>query len=213
MSARGKALVAKLRKQAGVRDAEALAAYLGRFKAARKAGKSVAVAKKAAKGDAKGNEGSAKKSSGVTNRGRKAPTTQGSKRKLTKAELTEGKKRSDEAVRKRFGSTGEDRLKALVEKNHKDTRSREDEYAKLYKNLFAGTDGRRTFADDIVLRKGMEVQFKDRPTPGDKNPEVVKVHGPNEVEVRETDGTRKKYPRTALLLVLPKDYRNKKKKK
>ncbi len=48
--ARGKALVAKLRAQAGVRDAEALAAYLGRFKAARKAGKSVSAARKAAKG-------------------------------------------------------------------------------------------------------------------------------------------------------------------
>ncbi len=48
--ARGKALVAKLRAQAGVRDAEALAAYLGRFKQARKAGKSVAEAQKAAKG-------------------------------------------------------------------------------------------------------------------------------------------------------------------
>ena len=47
---RGKALVAKLRKQAGVRDAEALAAYLGRFKKARKAGKSISEAKKAARG-------------------------------------------------------------------------------------------------------------------------------------------------------------------
>lgn len=48
--ARGKALVAKLRAQAGVRDPEALAAYLGRFKKARKAGKSPAAAKKAADG-------------------------------------------------------------------------------------------------------------------------------------------------------------------
>jgi hypothetical protein len=48
--ARGKALVAKLRKQPGVRDAEALAAWIGRFKKARKAGKGVAAAKKAADG-------------------------------------------------------------------------------------------------------------------------------------------------------------------
>jgi hypothetical protein len=47
---RGKALVAQLRAQAGVRDPEALAAYLGRFKKARKAGMSVAKAKAAAKG-------------------------------------------------------------------------------------------------------------------------------------------------------------------
>ena len=49
--ARGKALVAKLRAQAGVRDAEALAAYLGRFKKARKAGRSVAEAQKIARGE------------------------------------------------------------------------------------------------------------------------------------------------------------------
>lgn len=49
--ARGKALVAKLRAQAGVRDPEALAAYLGRFKKARKAGLSLAQAKKVAKGN------------------------------------------------------------------------------------------------------------------------------------------------------------------
>ena len=48
--ARGKALVAKLRAQAGVRDPEALAAYLGRFKRARKAGRSVAEAQKVARG-------------------------------------------------------------------------------------------------------------------------------------------------------------------
>lgn len=48
--ARGKALVAQLRARADVRDADALAAYLGRFKMARKAGKSVAEATKAAKG-------------------------------------------------------------------------------------------------------------------------------------------------------------------
>jgi hypothetical protein len=48
--ARGKALVAKLRQQAGVVDAEALAAYLGRFKKARKAGASPAEARKAARG-------------------------------------------------------------------------------------------------------------------------------------------------------------------
>lgn len=57
--ARGKALVAKLRKQAGVRDAEALAAHLGRFKKARQAGKSVAEATKIARG------GSPKKSGGA----------------------------------------------------------------------------------------------------------------------------------------------------
>ena len=51
---RGKALVAKLRAQAGVRDAEALAAYLGRFKKARKAGMSTAKAKAAAGGGSSG---------------------------------------------------------------------------------------------------------------------------------------------------------------
>jgi len=60
--ARGKALVAKLRAQAGVRDPEALAAYLGRFKRARKAGKSVAAATKAAKGGSSSGE---KKSGGA----------------------------------------------------------------------------------------------------------------------------------------------------
>ncbi len=50
--ARGKALVAKLRAQAGVRDPEALAAYLGRFKQARRAGRSVAEARKVARGEA-----------------------------------------------------------------------------------------------------------------------------------------------------------------
>ena|SRR5215217_4840181 len=60
--ARGKALVAKLRAQSGVRDAEALAAYLGRFKKARKAGKSVAAAQAAAKG---GSASSEKKSGGA----------------------------------------------------------------------------------------------------------------------------------------------------
>ncbi len=63
--ARGKALVAKLRGQAGVRDPEALAAHLGRFKKARKAGASVAEAKKIAEGGSKkratphGNRGAA----------------------------------------------------------------------------------------------------------------------------------------------------------
>lgn len=52
--ARGKALVAKLRAQPGVRDPEALAAYLGRFKKARRAGKSVAEAAKVAKGGSSG---------------------------------------------------------------------------------------------------------------------------------------------------------------
>ncbi len=51
--ARGKALVAKLRKQAGVVDAEALAAHLGRFKKARKAGASVAEAQRVARGGKK----------------------------------------------------------------------------------------------------------------------------------------------------------------
>lgn len=55
--ARGKVLVAKLRGQAGVRDPEALAAYLGRFKKARKAGKSVAEAKKVAAGGGRGGGG------------------------------------------------------------------------------------------------------------------------------------------------------------
>lgn len=55
--ARGKALVAKLRAQAGVRDPEALAAYCGRFSAARKAGKSVAEAREAAKGTPSGGKG------------------------------------------------------------------------------------------------------------------------------------------------------------
>ena len=62
--ARGKALVAKLRAQAGVRDPEALAAWLGRFKKARKRGLSVEAAKKAADGES--SNGSSK--SGVTNR-------------------------------------------------------------------------------------------------------------------------------------------------
>jgi hypothetical protein len=44
------ALVAKLKKQAGVRDPEALAAWIGRYKKARKAGMSVAKAKAAAGG-------------------------------------------------------------------------------------------------------------------------------------------------------------------
>ena len=48
--ARGKALVAKLAGQAGVRDPEALAAHLGRYRKARKSGKSVAEAQKIAKG-------------------------------------------------------------------------------------------------------------------------------------------------------------------
>ena len=48
--ARGKALVAELRKNPKVRDAEALAAWLGRFKKARKAGMSVPKAKAAAGG-------------------------------------------------------------------------------------------------------------------------------------------------------------------
>jgi hypothetical protein len=51
--ARGKALLAQLRRQAGVRDAEALAAYLGRFKKARKAGRSVAEAQMIARGTSK----------------------------------------------------------------------------------------------------------------------------------------------------------------
>jgi len=54
--ARGKALVAKLRAQAGVRDPEALAAYLGRFKQARRAGRSVAAARSAAKGGSSSGE-------------------------------------------------------------------------------------------------------------------------------------------------------------
>lgn len=53
--ARGKALVAKLRRQAGVRDPEALAAYLGRFKKARKAGKSAGEAAKVARGGGSSN--------------------------------------------------------------------------------------------------------------------------------------------------------------
>ena len=49
--ARGKALVARLRAQPGVKNPEALAAYLGRFKAARKAGRSVAESRKVARGE------------------------------------------------------------------------------------------------------------------------------------------------------------------
>ena len=56
---RGKALVASLRAQAGVRDPEALAAYLGRFKKARKAGASIAKAKAAAKSNGSSNGKSA----------------------------------------------------------------------------------------------------------------------------------------------------------
>jgi hypothetical protein len=50
---RGKALVAQLRAQAGVRDPEALAAWLGRYKKARKAGLKPEQAKKVAKGTSK----------------------------------------------------------------------------------------------------------------------------------------------------------------
>lgn len=48
--AKGKALVAKLRSDPKTRDAEALAGWIGRYKKARKAGKSVAEAKQVAKG-------------------------------------------------------------------------------------------------------------------------------------------------------------------
>lgn len=48
---RGKALVASLRAQAGVRDPEALAAWLGRYKKFRKSGLKPEQAKKAAGGD------------------------------------------------------------------------------------------------------------------------------------------------------------------
>jgi hypothetical protein len=51
---RGKALVAQLRTQAGVRDPEALAAYLGRYKKARKSGLKPDRARKIAKGAASG---------------------------------------------------------------------------------------------------------------------------------------------------------------
>lgn len=64
---RGKALVAKLRSDPKVRDPEALAAYLGRFKKARKAGMSVASALKVAKGLKSGggeDKGGVKKSDG-----------------------------------------------------------------------------------------------------------------------------------------------------
>ena len=57
--ARGKALVAELRKNPKVRNAEALAAHLGRFRKARKAGLSTKAALKVAKGG-----GSPKKSAG-----------------------------------------------------------------------------------------------------------------------------------------------------
>jgi DNA-binding transcriptional MerR regulator len=66
--ARGKALVAKLRAQAGVRDPEALAAWLGRFKKARKRGLSVKAAKKAADGNSK-NGSSKKPAQGVSSNG------------------------------------------------------------------------------------------------------------------------------------------------
>lgn len=68
--ARGKALVAKLRAQAGVRDPEALAAYLGRFKKARKAGKSPAEAAKAARGEDSNVSKSTTDSDGISNAAR-----------------------------------------------------------------------------------------------------------------------------------------------
>lgn len=64
--ARGKALVAQLRARADVRDPEALAAWLGRFKAARKAGKSVAAATAAAKAGKDSNSANGGESKGDT---------------------------------------------------------------------------------------------------------------------------------------------------
>jgi hypothetical protein len=157
---RGKALVAQLRKRPDVRDAEALAAWIGRVKKLKRGGMSTKAAMKAAGGES---------------------------------------------------STA--KLIGAAEEKARTSGDLEAEFGKQYENLFAGQkEGGITMADRMPLRRGMEVQFKDRPTPGDKNPEVVKVHGPNEVEVRMPDGTRKKVPRTNLLLVLPKHYGNKKKK-
>ena len=64
--ARGKALVAELRKNPKVRDAEALAAHLGRFRKARKAGLGTKAALKVAKGggSSKGSSGSKKVGTG-----------------------------------------------------------------------------------------------------------------------------------------------------
>lgn len=75
---RGKALVASLRAQAGVRDAEALAAYLGRFKKARKAGLPSAQAKKLAKGGS-GDSGAAlqRKESQIANNPRESAAVYG----------------------------------------------------------------------------------------------------------------------------------------
>jgi hypothetical protein len=201
--ARGKALVAKLRAQAGVRNPEALAAWLGRFKKARKRGLSPAAAAKAANG---GDSKSGSSKPGITNRGRKAPTIQG--RKLTPAEKREADKRSEAAERKRFGSTVKERREATIAKARKDERAKEDEYHEKYKQFFAGTkESGRTMADNMPLRKGMQVQMADGT---EDSMEVLRVLGPNEVEVRLPNGLRKRVARTDLLLTLPKHYRKKK---
>lgn len=62
--ARGKALVAELRANPKVRDAEALAAHLGRFRKARKAGMGVKQALKVAKGTKAGSKPQKKISAG-----------------------------------------------------------------------------------------------------------------------------------------------------
>jgi hypothetical protein len=66
--ARGKALVAKLRADPDVRDAEALAAHLGRFRKARKAGLSVKAAMKAAGGKSGDRKTTSKSPGGLASR-------------------------------------------------------------------------------------------------------------------------------------------------
>lgn len=80
--ARGKALVAKLRAQPGVRDAEALAAWCGRYKEARKAGMSPAKAAAAAKG---GSSNGADKSESPATSSDSAAAEEARKKRLAEA--------------------------------------------------------------------------------------------------------------------------------
>lgn len=113
--ARGKALVAKLRAQAGVRDPEALAAWLGRFKKARKAGMSAAEAAQVARGGDSSN-GSSKPSS--TGRSGQVPrSADEAANEIVRAFIRTGDERvkSDKALQEKIRTNYKRQFKGSIE--------------------------------------------------------------------------------------------------
>jgi hypothetical protein len=169
--ARGKALVAKLRKQAGVRDAEALAAWIGRYKKARKAGKGISEAKQAAGGASK-NSSTSKKPSPISAKEKGRP--------LTKAEIDKNMA-DDDPFAEDYGDNEE---KSAEEKRQERQESQllkkmeKEERSRLY-NVFQEVGGLKTRADLKEEYRAIPNNLKRTDgLPGDEMAEYLSTYYP-----------------------------------